>query len=488
MNILDKIIGELSPELGLKRAAARAAFNSVRKFDAASKGRRTSGWYSTNGSANTENRDALHILRDRSREMVRNNSYAGKALNTIGTSVVGDGIRLTPKIIGDGNLEKLREIWLDWAESAICDYDNQHDFYGLQKLVMRSVAEGGDCIARVRRVTAKTGKTGIQLQLLEGDYIDESRDRPLLENGGYIMQGVEFDKDGRRVAYWLFDRHPGDVNINKNFVSQRVDAKSIIHIYFKERLGQVRGIPFGTSSMLKLHDFDDFEDAELMKQKVAACFAAFVHDSNEPGTSATSTGTVSDKIEPGIIENLPAGKSITFANPPTVNGFGGYAKSVLQGAAAGYGVTYEQFTNDLSGVNFSSGRMGWIEFNKMVVDWQNNMLIPMFCTKVFEAFMAAIDIAGLWKGIAKPMWTTPRKQMIDPSKEVKALVEEVRGGLKSWQEAIRELGYEPSEIIKQLITDAKAFKDAGLMPYCDPRFDSNRPPEELGVKGDTQEK
>jgi capsid protein len=64
--------------------------------------------------------------------------------------------------------------------------------------------------------------------------------------------------------------------------------------------------------------------------------------------------------------------------------------------------------------------------------------------------------------------------MIDPSKEVKALSELVRNGFSSWHDAVKSLGDNPDEVMKQLISDAAAFDKAGIKPACDPRYDTNR--------------
>jgi capsid protein len=48
-----------------------------------------------------------------------------------------------------------------------------------------------------------------QLQGLEADHLDSTRTEEL-KDGGFILQGVEFDALGRRRAYWLYPTHPGD--------------------------------------------------------------------------------------------------------------------------------------------------------------------------------------------------------------------------------------------------------------------------------------
>lgn len=470
MNVIDNLIGFISPAAGYKRAQARAAMDMVRKFDAASKSRRTEDWYAPGTSANAEIRPAIQILRDRAREMDRNNPYAKKAINVIALNTIGAGIRISLKQ-NDPNRDKVLDTWNNFADYITCDFDGRFNFYGLQKLVMRSVALSGEALIIKERLKFENGQVPIQLRVLEGDYIDITKDQ-INADKSKIVQGIEFDKRGKRVAYWIHKCHPGDAEALE-IGSQRVPAKDIIHVYLKDRPGQERGVPFGIASMVLLKDFKDYQDAELLRQKIASCFALFVQDDGQDNlnTNTTTATDMVERVEPGIIEHLPAGKTITFAKPPTTTGYAEHTKRLLQAIAAGYGITYEALTGDMSMVNFSSGRMGWLEFHRQVTDWQLNMMIPQMCDGVFAWFCEAAKLAGLIPAITKTEWTAPRREMIDPVKEINGLKEQVRNGFISYQEAVRELGYDPDNLMAELKADMDKLKKLGLVLDCDVRND-----------------
>lgn len=474
MNFIDNIIGYIAPKAGVRRLRARAVMSimqdQVRRYDVAQRGRRTNGLPKWDGSANNETALDLTALRAASRHMVRNNPYAKKAIQSIVANTVGTGIQPSPTSSYKNRTARVKQLWKKWAETTACDFDGQHNIYGIQRLVMRTVAEGGECIVLRRRSNDKSGQIPIQLQVLEADFLDQSKDvksftRSGVE-GGYITQGVEFDKDGKRKGYWLFNKHPGEFG---HFESRFVDANDVLHIYEVLRPGQVRGVPFGTSAMLRLKDFDDYEDAEVVRQKIAACFAAFVQDADPASSIGGSTDEdMLERLEPGVIEHLPPGKTINFASPPTTQNYDGFSRKILQGIAAGYGITYEALTGDLSNVNFSSGRMGWLEMHRQIEDWQYNMLIPMFCDKAWEWFMDGASLAQSFNAPEMTVsWTPPRRAMIDPVKETNAMNAQVRNGFKSYSEAVRELGYEPDEVIAELKEDMSKIKDAGLVLDCD---------------------
>ena len=48
----------------------------------------------------------------------------------------------------------------------------------------------------------------LQLQVLEADQLDTAKTEEL-RDGGFVVQGIEFDRLGRRRGYWLYPTHPG---------------------------------------------------------------------------------------------------------------------------------------------------------------------------------------------------------------------------------------------------------------------------------------
>lgn len=478
-NALDKVIGYFSPGSQLKRQIARTKVfllkENLRKYEAASKGRRTDGWNSQGSSANTETRSALTILRDRSRQLGRDNPYAKRAFEVITTNTIGTGIRPTAdKNSGKTAQKKIKKAWKDWAESTKCDHAGVFDFYGLQALIMKSVAESGECLVIKRRSRDLT--VPLELQVVEADFLDHSHDGEQSADGNYTIQGIEFNRDGKRINYWLYYSHPGESGYLNSITSRKVPARDVLHIYRMERPGQVRGVPFGTSAMLRLKDFDDYEDAQLIRQKIAACFSIFVTDPDGDATAGTDAEKEElAKVEPGIIEYLKPGKEVTMASPPGVEqSYEPYSKTVLRAVAIAYGVTYESLTGDLSNVNFSSARMGWLEFHRLVNQYQSYMLVPMLCKPVWAWFMEALRVSMNLDETITAEWTTPRREMINPAEEIKAMSEAVRNGFMSWSEAIRQSGYDPEVVMQELREDLDLFDKNGFMFACDPRYDPNR--------------
>ena len=59
--------------------------------------------------------------------------------------------------------------------------------------------------------------------------------------------------------------------------------------------------------------------------------------------------------------------------------------------------------------------------------------------------------------------------MIDPAKEIAAMKSAIRNGLKSYQEALREQGYNPTKVIQEIAESNKILDENKILIDCDPR-------------------
>lgn len=471
MSWLDRTIDAVAPQWGLARARARAAQTLLKRhYEAAASGRRTQGWSRSTGDANSMVGAALANVRATARDLVRNNAHAASAVQTIADQVVGWGIVPKPT---PANVRALAA-WREWAETTACDADGRCDFYGLQKLVIRTVVESGECLIRRRIRRPEDGlPIPLQIQVLEPDYLDTSKTNLRTAGGRRVINGVEFDGIGRRVAYHLFPEHPGSPMYGGTTASVPVPAESVLHVYAQTRPGQVRGMSWFAPVVLKMKDFDEYDDAQLMKQKIAACLSVIVTDSSglgEPLGSVDAESPTIDSLEPGAIIRRPPGETIEVVQPPRTAEFADYTEITLRAVATGLGVTYEDLTGDYTDLPFSAARMSRLRQWARVEDWRWQMLIPQFCDPAWVWAMEAAAIAGL-VGEVRPRaaWTAPPLPMIDPSAEGLAYQRNVRSGIMSLSEALRERGYDPEETLEELRRDFESLDRLGLVLDIDPR-------------------
>jgi lambda family phage portal protein len=465
-NWIDRTVGYFNPQAGLQRIRARAAAEVIlRHYEAAASGRRTQGHNRSISDANAAMFPALSILRATARDLVRNNGHAESALTTICDHVIGWGIVAKPK----PKNTRAMKAWESWAGTTACDADGRQDFAGLQHLVMRTVVESGEALVRRRlRRPEDDLPIPLQIQVLEPDYLDTSRTS--ITGGGRIINGIELDALGKRAAYWLFREHPGAASLS-SLASVRVPAESVLHVYRQDRASQMRGASWFAPVLLKFKDFDDFDDATLMKQKVAACLSVITTDTD--GTAAP-LGTVDpesptiDSLEPGGILNLAPGREVQVVQPPSVREYPDYVRTTLRAIATGLGVSYEDLTGDYSDVNFSSARMSRMRHWARVEDWRWRMLIPQLCDPVWAWAMQAAAIMGAGE-VPVARWTAPPLPMIDPSNEGLAYQRNIRTGILTLSEAIRERGYDPDEFLAEYAADNARLDKLGIVLDSDAR-------------------
>lgn len=414
-------------------------------YDAARISRRTRGWVATSTGPNTEIARDLPTLRNRHRDLARNNPWVRRAIQAVVTNTVGPGIR------AQWESEERQARWSAWWESTDCDADGRHNGYGLQALALRAVVESGAALVRKRPRRPQDGLTvPLQLQILEPDYIDLTRsDTP--PGGGYTYQGVEFGPFGRRQAYWLYAEHPGDgtVNPRASATSSRRAASELAHIFRADRPGQVHGVPWGTGAMTRARLLDDYEDAQLERQRLAACFMAFRLPGMESEAIEGQEYEFSDKVEPGLIEDLPPGYDMRFSTPPQPEDDKDFKLSILRAIASDYGIPYEILTSDMSEVNFSSARMSWTEFARNISAWRWQMMEPQLLSQIANWYLEAERAIGIDTEGANVLWTAPSRTMVDKTREIKPLIEEIRAGLVSLPEAIRQVGYDPQTLVTE---------------------------------------
>lgn len=468
------MIDVVAPQWGMKRARARAVSSALGSaagarmhYEGASRSRRTDGWWAPAGDAAGAQRGALDRLRNVSRDMVRNDPWAARGINVLTHNIVGAGI--LPSFAGGSKAGRKRvdAVLKAFLGSTQIDADGRHDLSGLQRLIIRALATDGEVL--VRRIPQPTSAglpIPLRLRVLEIDHLDASVDGALT-NGNRAVQGVEFDAQGNRVAYHLFGEHPGAMRMHRTGGSQRVPADYVAHVARVDRPGQVRGVPWLAPVMVRLQDLHDFEDAQLLRQKIAACFAAFTIDGENDraplvtgAKSDTSVDGLSiDSFEPGMIVNLPGGRDIRFAQPPSVAD-PTYVSEALRAVAAALGLTFEALTGNLSGVNFSSGRMGWIEMSRGIDEARWITLIPQALAPIGRWVLDAASLVGLPIANVSVDWTPPRREMINPPEEIGAQRDAIRAGLASWSGTVRANGDDPEALFTEIESDKARF-DAG---------------------------
>ena len=404
------------------------------------------------------------MIRNRARYLATNSAVAARAAQAFVDNVVGPGITLLPKLANQELKAALLENWNAWTDVA--DLDGLFNLYGLQALAARMMFIDGEVF--VRFTTSADG--ALRLQLLPAEFIDTT---VTMEN---VIAGVEFDAAGRRTAFYIYERHPG--NLVRLPKSNRVPAADVVQIFRPLVPGQVHGVSALLPIMQKLNDLDQFDRATLVKQKTGALLTGFITTPNENplGAAQATDGAWTASLEPGTIQRLSPGESLEFSDPPETGGYSEYAKTQLRLIASGLGLPYNVLSGDLSDTSYSSARVGLIEFRKYIdaLQWQ---FVHMFCRPVFQRWIELEVLSGtlpLPENGVRPYvrnvsWAPPAMQMTDPQREVDAMVRAIRAGLMSREMAVASLGYDLAEVDAQIAAGNVAADAAGIVLDSDPR-------------------
>jgi len=439
-------------------------------------------------------RDQKANLVSRARHTIINNPYAVTAQRTYVDNVIGTGI--TPQWPTD----ELQNLWDKWVLE--CDADDQHlSFSGLQALVANTEFSDGEVLTRFRWRDKSDGLTvPLQLEVLEGDHLPELKDDPTQN----IFSGIQKDDSGRRTHYYLHPYHPKDIVSLVSNQLEMVDADDVIHLFDKVRPKQDRGYPKLSVILVRLYEIDEIQDATLAKQKTAALFGAFItrgddedYDEDDIGEDETIVGEDSgedehgaqiNEIRAGALHYLEKGEKVEFSSPEGVgSNYVEWLKTELRASAKAVGMTYEQFTGDLTGVNFSSLRAGLNEFRKRIERVQYHVFIHQFCHRVAAKFLDVVflnRLAQLPKFLEDkhqyfPTWQTPKLYMVNPLQDAMTDLIEVRSGFASRRQKQAERGHSPEQITKQIM------KEQGVDDPNDLILDSN--PSTVNKSGTLQQ-
>src|SRR5690242_7349829 len=136
-NWLDKMVRYVAPVKAAERLKARLAMSSY--AGASRSSRALSGWQVSRGDMDSDLLPDLPTLRQRSRDLVRNQPLAAGTLSSVCTHVVGTGLRLQVRL--DREVLKLSDTQADnwaaqverefalWAESPDCAVTRNLTFY-----------------------------------------------------------------------------------------------------------------------------------------------------------------------------------------------------------------------------------------------------------------------------------------------------------------------------------------------------------------------
>jgi lambda family phage portal protein len=446
--------------------------HQLRAYSAAKTTGSGQSWRPTQGtSAHKEIMAASKLVTGKMRELERNNSHVAGLVRKTVQSVVGSGCWPKAKILkADGTLDDALAKDIDtrytkWEAHAGANGD---DFATIQRMAVRHFMLDGEVL--IHRI-ARPGQP-LALEALESDYLDVSKDT--YTDKIRIAGGIELDRYGKPVAYWLFQAHPSDRQTD----SIRVPAEDILHIFDRQRASQVRGISPLTSIVCDLHDMQEFVASTLVVARVATGFGVMITTPYPEGWMPPGTATYGEDgitqeeyVNPGAITRLRPGETVNTVKPEQpANTFTPFTQNLLKSAAVGAGVAYETLSGDYSQTNYSSSRLARLQeqaFFKFLCD----LLDAMLNVPVYKWWL---DIEHRLNGLKLPkyekdptpyqavVYSHPPQPWVDPRNDATAAQTRLQMGLETLTQLAENDGRDIEEVFATRAYEIKRMKELGI--------------------------
>lgn len=501
MNLLDRAIAIVSPGSALKRIRARTALQIIdgAAYTGASRTRRSLRGYSASVADDPDDDilPELEVLRQRSRDLVRNNPVGGGAVKNVATNVVGSGLHMQSRIdreylaevIGlsdeeaDRFQDRVNRLFRMWAGYPDADAGRGATFYELQNLALLTQLQDGECFTLLPLIQRKGTVSQLRVKVLSGSRV--STPYGVREENG-LAYGIELGRHGDPVAYYIETTPKGELRRTWTRVmafGSQSGRVNVIHLFRREYPEQRRGIPYLSPVIEPLKQIARYTESELMAAVVSSMFTVFIKsptaspdilDAAIPSSESIETDPQHYELGSGAIVGLGEGEEPVFANPGRPNSeFDPFVTALLRQIGMALEIPYEVLVRHFQS-SYSAARGALMEawkFFKARRQW----LAEKWCQPIYEEWLTDMIISGhldapgyfdsvlIQRAYSGADWIGPAPIQLDPTKEVTASKERVAIGFSSKSEETMALtGRDWFDVIRQRAKEEAEEKRLGL--------------------------
>jgi capsid protein len=464
-----------------------------------------------------------YTLRLRSKQLFQENLYCRGIIRRLLTNEIHTGLNLEShpiaKIIGlteDQAIEWSddREIdWNLWANDPIqCDWQKKSNLTQLSNERRQTALISGDCLV-IQRINKKTGLPAIQL--VDGRHIKTPfGEKP--RAGNKIIHGVEVDKNGRHMAFWVQQPDSGNFKTDEQEFNKigttfkRIPAfgektgRKIAWLTYgteKTKLDDVRGEPILAIVLYMMKELDTYRSSEQRSATVNALLAYFIERDPNSGigtqpvdSTATRKGSV-DITQPdgstsawnyakglpgAVMQHLGKGEKPVPYNPqrPNVN-FGKFEEVIIDAFSWLFELPPEILRLKFQS-NFSASRQADNEFRNYLKKavWQNgnDFYQPIYETHtIMSVANGRFEAPGLlesWRDAKNrntfnawlhSEWTGLSRQSVDFKKDVDGGAKAIDYGFTTQDQQCRKLsGLSFRAVLQTRKREIEEAKKAGV--------------------------
>ena len=367
----------------------------------------------------TPDRDTM---RSRARWLHENNPIMANVDKAIINNVIGHGITLQAKT-GDKSLDtQIEKRFTKWARN--CDVSGRKNFSDIQRILLETRMVDGEVFI-YKRIT----KDGLKLQIIEADALDNSKGK----------NGITLDDIGAAKTYHFY--------IDSK--SYDVPAEYIINYARFERSTQLRGISEYKQAIIDIKNFSAFNTATIQAARARANISYVIESNRESGLHGVTSEDSEDILDINglMVYYLKEGeniKSLDASNGGT--NYKEFINSVVRMMAVARNISYELAFRDYSQVNFASARASLIQDNKRF-DYEQEHLTSYVLESIFDTWLEIEQLKGLKLPNIETFhrWAYPKRDWVDPLKDLKALQMELDLGLTTRTDACASRGVDYEE-------------------------------------------
>ncbi len=299
----------------------------------------------------------------------------------------------------------------------------------------------------------------LQIQILPCEFLDTTRD-----NAVDIGGGIQYDGEGRRVGYYLYQKNPAEA---LNPISMLVPVDRVIHLFSPGAPTFERGVTWLAPALLALYELQSYLEASLVRAKTGSLFCGFVRSADGTPVLVNDQGTA--EFEPGSIARLRPGDELQFTTCPIRRKAIRHSVATQLRAISSALGAFMSFCGDLRRLLQWARPAAFSAYREFLL----RICCGLQLRKPIWNWWLKIQVAtgALPEEIltAPVRWVAPPIETLDSRMATQSMLQKIRSGLMSRSEAVAGTGVDPEALDRQIAADNQRADSLGLIFDSDPR-------------------
>ena len=460
----------------------------------------------------------LDIIRSRARWLYHNNSLVLSAVENMVDNIVGE---VTPKLkfpkgVKLSAKERISEAWMEICEGTSLDFFGRYDFHTMLSVLVRNFILEGEAFVERKRGSR------VRFEIIDPPRIPTySTSASTVDKGSLYHLGARVDQMGR-VQGWAVNSVFGDsrgqrytfTQVLSDDTTRIVPAGNMLHCYDPGQACEFRGEPNLGSALVELSSLLNYNQSALKNAEYGAKNVGMIQDSvidpdalNDgiPMAEGVSEATTDDEDslrelaasgqqlgDTGVnVFQAPTGMMFNPINTKYPDGqYSQFIEPHMRAIASAVGISYASLTGDLSGVNFSSGRIGEKQMERRTKRLRRLLVSttvrPMIKLILYQLVMdRKIKLLDA-KRMERAGVVFASSFSVDPQKKVGAEKTELDMGVKSRREIIEDSGRDADEVFADIESDSYNKQEPSMEGGAEPEASENEDTEKNDDKDDSE--